>query len=191
MLPRPVSPDTSWWAIALAVSLFCELPSVAQKKTSTQEVEAAYLLNFGKFMHHSGAQAHHAAFNICILGRDTLGREIDDIAAKETIDHLPVRVPRIADPSSAGECEIVFISIYEGERVRKDIALLSQANVLTVSDAPDFLQQGGMIQFLIFASRVHFAVNLNAVNQSHLLLSSELLKLAVTIIGKSPPEELP
>ena len=188
--PKLGSPHAPWCAIALAVCLLFDLPAVAQERT-TQGVEAAYLLNFGKFMRHSDPQLHHATFDICILGRDTLGREIDDIASKETIDHLPVRVPRIGDPSSANDCEIVFISNYEGERVREDIAILSRTNVLTVSDARDFLQHGGMIQFLIVAGRVRFAVNLNAVNQSHLSLSSELLKLAVSVTRKSPKEELP
>jgi len=188
---RLASPAGHWCAIALAALLLCNSPAAAQKKSSTPDVEAAYLLNFGKFMRHSDPQLHHSTFDICILGRDTLGREIDDIASKETIDHLPVRVPRIADPASANNCEIVFISIYEGEHVRKDIAILSQTGVLTVSDAPDFLQQGGMIQFMIVASRVRFAINLTALDQSHLALSSELLKLAVSVTGKSPPEERP
>jgi len=188
---RLVSPVMSWCAIALALSLVCDLRAVAPKKTSTLDVEAADLLNFGRFMRHPDPQLHHSTFDICILGRDTLGREIDDIASKETINHLPVRVPRISDPSSVKDCEIVFISIDEGERVRRDIAILSQTTVLTVSDAPDFLQQGGMIQFLVVASQVRFAVNLTALNQSHLALSSEILKLAVTVMGESPREERP
>ena len=122
---------------------------------------ATDLLNFGKFMRHSGGYVHHSTFDICILGRDTIGGTIDDLASKETIDHLSVRVPRIADAARAKGCEIVFISVYEGEHIREDIAILAGADVLTVSDTPDFLERGGMIQFVTVANQVRFAVNLS------------------------------
>jgi hypothetical protein len=63
--------------------------------------------------------------------------------------------------------------------------------VLTVSDAADFLKYGGMIQFVEEDNRVRFAVNLNAVNRTHIVLSSELLRVASSVTGKLPQEEQP
>jgi hypothetical protein len=116
---------------------------------------------------------------------------MDDISAKESIDHLPVRVPRIADVTDAKGCEIVFISVDEIERIREDMAILAGTDVLTVSELPDFLERGGMIQFVTVESHVRFAVNLTALNRSHLTLSSELLKVAVSVKGKSTAEVQP
>jgi hypothetical protein len=58
---------------------------------------------------------------------------------------------------------------------------LKQSSILTVSDAPDFVAQGGMIQFVIEGNRVRFQINLTAAQQAKLSLSSELLKLATSI----------
>jgi hypothetical protein len=58
--------------------------------------------------------------------------------------------------------------------------------VLTVSDAADFLLHGGMIQFVIVANHVRFAVNLDAVRSAQLSLSSELLKVAISVNGEPP-----
>jgi YfiR/HmsC-like len=171
--------------VMAAVRLPGRAPAAAQGELAQDKVKATDLLNFGKFMRHSGGYVHHSTFDICILGRDTIGRTIDDVTSKEMIDHLPVRVPRIADPARAKNCEIVFISLYEGEQIREDMAILAGADVLTVSDTPDFLERGGMIQFVTVANQVRFAVNLSALNQSHLALSSELLKVAVTVKGRS------
>jgi len=165
--------------------------AAAQDDSSKSAAEAADLFNFGKFMRHTGGNVHHATFDICILGRDTIGKTIDDIASKETIDHLPVRVPRILEVAHAKGCEVVFISVYEGERISEDLAVLAGSEVLTVSDASDFLERGGMIQFVTVVDHVRFAVNLEALNRSHLGLSSELLKVAVTVKGKSTSEVLP
>jgi hypothetical protein len=163
----------------------------AQRKYSESEVEASYLLNFGKFMRHPDGYVRHATFDICILGRDTIGRAIDDIAAKESIDHVPVQVLRIPDVTNARNCEIVFIGVDESERIREDMAILAGTDVLTVSEIPDFLERGGMIQFVTVESHVRFAVNLTALDRSHLTLSSELLKVAVSVKGRSTAEVQP
>jgi hypothetical protein len=47
-----------------------------------------------------------------------------------------------------------------------------------------------MIQFVMVENHVRFAVNLDALNRAHLVLSSELLRVASSIGGKPPKQEL-
>ena len=121
----------------------------------------------------------------------TTSATIDDLAANQSVDNLPVHVRRIPDVTQAKVCAIVFISADEGDHLREDLAILSTTEVLTVSDASDFLNRGGMIQFLLIQNHVRFAVNLNAVNHAHLVLSSELLRVASSVTGKPPSGGLP
>jgi hypothetical protein len=160
-------------------------------RPSEFDVKAAYLLNFGRFMRHANQQPIPASFDICILGKDPIGRTIDSLAANEKIDSSPVRILRPPDVSNAKGCAIVFISALEADRIREDLALLSGSDALTVSDASDFLDRGGMIQFLVVENHVRFAVNLDAVNRAHLILSSELLRVASSVKGKPPTGEMP
>jgi YfiR/HmsC-like len=182
-----------WVRPACAVAIwFCTLSSGvwSQTKPSEYDVKAAYLFNFGKFMRIAGtAQAQRPDFDICILGRDPIGHVLDAIVANESIDHRPVRVARLTDPDRGRRCDIVFISPYEGEGIRADLAALAGTDVLTVSDSPDFLERGGMIQFVLQDDHVRFEVNLNAVDRTHLVLSSELLRVAAAVMGK-PAEGL-
>ena len=64
---------------------------------------------------------------------------MDDMVANESIDSRPVRVARIADATQGRKCDITFISSYEGDSIREDLALFAGADTLTVSDAPNFL----------------------------------------------------
>jgi hypothetical protein len=48
-----------------------------------------------------------------------------------------------------------------------------------------------MIQFVLVAQHVRFSVNLTAVRSTHLVLSSELLRVAYSITGKTPGEGQP
>lgn len=176
--------------MAAVLASLVAAPAFAQKQPTPAQVEAADLFNFGRFMRHSNGYVRHATFDICILGRDPLGRTIDELAAHGSIDNLPVRVPRIADVTTAKTCEIVFIGEDAVERLREDMAILLGTDVLTVSDVPNFLERGGMIQFVLVKNRVRFAFNLTALNRSHLVLSSELLKLAASVTSQSSSEVL-
>jgi hypothetical protein len=164
--------------------------AAAQIMPSEYDVKAAYLFNFGKFIRVNGTArpAPRSTFDLCILGRDPMGRAIDDIAANESIDNRTVRIVRIADVSQAHGCEVLFIGSSEEAQLRENLAIIAKSDVLTVSDAPDFLDRGGMIQFVLQQNRVRFAINLDAVNRTHLVLSSELLKVASTIKGRPLPE---
>ena len=156
------------------------------------DIEAAYLLNFGKFMHvaPSGQAGQRNAFDICIVGRDRISKSLEGLIVNEQIDKRPVRVRQLTEAREARSCDIAYLSS-EGERIDADLDSLKGADVLTVSDAPDFLGQGGMIQLLLAQNHVRFSVNLRAVRQTHLMLSSELLKVAVTVIGAPAGEAAP
>jgi hypothetical protein len=180
-------------ALVGALLLYSSIcPAIAQPPKPTEyDVKAAYLLNFGKFIRHPRLQTPHSSFDICILGRDPMGRTLDEIAANESINGLPVHIRRLQDVTDAKSCEIVFVSSFEGERIREDMAILAATDVLTVSDDSDFIERGGMIQFVLVSNHVRFAVNLTALNRAHLVLSSELLRVASSVTGKPPTGEMP
>jgi hypothetical protein len=78
------------------------------------------------------------------------------------------------------------MSSTEQSRLGQILAVLHKEAVLTVSDMPKFSLRGGMIQFVQEGKKVRFEVNLSAVQQAGLSLSSELLKVA-TAVRRSPP----
>jgi hypothetical protein len=151
---------------------------------SQYDSEAAYLCNFGKFTHWP-AEARRRPMYICILGKDPFGHTIDDIASGEKIDGRPVLIDRLADDAGAQGCSILFLGTANSDSaVDRVIAAVAGQPVLTVSDSLGFLDRGGEIQFILEDGRVRFEVNLNAVNRNRLTLESELLKVAVKVIGE-------
>ena len=185
-------------------AIFCCVPALgllavftsctfAQASRPEADVKAAYLFDFGKFMHLSRGQRalRRRTFDICILGNDPIGRNIGGFASKQKIDGRPVHVVSVPDVTQAGRCDIVFIGAQNNDAIREDLAILSGADVLTVGDSPEFLKDGGMIQFVEQAQHVRFAVNLNAVRKTHLVLSSQLLRVAAYVLGGPQPEGAP
>ena len=174
-----------------AIVALCMIAAIAhaQNRVSEYAVKAAYLFNFGKFVRFSPSDAvnNRHGFDICIVGEDPFGRTLDELTANEQLDGKPVRVVRLKTPAEARGCAIAYISASEGGRIGTDLDALRGQPVLTVSDAAGFLQRGGMIQFLTLENHVRFAVNLDAVRGAQLGLSSELIRVATTVTGATPP----
>jgi hypothetical protein len=159
-------------AILVAGSLLAQQP-----RAEESGVESAFLYNFGKFVKWPGT-AGGPSFTICVLGRDQLGPQLDSIVAGESVDGKPIAVRRIANTQEAATCQILFISRAEQSRVNAILSSVEKMPVLTVSDMPQFIDRGGMIQFVLDQGRVRFAVNLGSAENSGLSMSSELLKVA-------------
>ncbi len=174
-----------WLAAAAIAWVLTGVPSLrAQaKKPTDYEVKAAYLYNFGRFVEWPAkvTATKVDSFTICVLGQDPFGPALDAALAGETIAGKNVAVKRILSPQDAVNCRILFISSSEDNQLKLILAALNDTSVLTVSDLPQFSRRGGMVQFILDGNRVRFEVNLAPAEHAGLTLSSELLKLAVSV----------
>ena len=173
-------------AFALSAFQVLSVASQAQETRPTEvQVKAAYIYNFGKFIRRSPDRgALPDPFQICILGKDPFGPVLDSTVAGETIDGKKITVSRLSSQEAAGQCGILFIGASEEGRLAQILATALRLNVPTVSDIRNFADRGGMIGLVKQQDRIRFEVNLNTADQSHLLLSSELIKVATRVIGK-------
>ncbi|HTE12268.1 MAG TPA: YfiR family protein, partial [Chitinophagaceae bacterium] len=55
---------------------------------------------------------------------------------------------------------------------------LKGRNILTVSEAPDFSKEGGMIRFFTTENKIKLQINPDASREAGLVISSKLLRLA-------------
>lgn len=172
---------------ALLYLLFAGSIALGQQRPSEYQVKAAYLYNFGRFVEWpaKGATPQSNSFTICVLGEDPFGQRLDATLAGERIGNQRIVARRISNPRMSADCQILFISSSEANRVNKIIEALDKNAVLTVSDIPSFSQRRGMIQFVLEENRIRFEVNLTATQRAGLTLSSELLKVA-TVVRKNP-----
>ena len=94
---------------------------------------------------------------------------------------------RISEPKQGLSCRVLFIGSSEEGRLKEILTTLDKTGVLTVSDMPNFLQRGGMIQFVLDGNKVRFEVNLRPAQDAGLTVSSELLKVAISVRRDSHP----
>lgn len=179
--------NTRRLSVALWLLLVAEFAASAlsaspqQAKPEEYQVKAVYLYNFGKFVDWPPAAAQGDSFAICVLGRDPFGPMLDTTLAGESIGDKKLVARRIATVQEASACRILFVSVSEAGRLKQILAGVEKSGVLTVSDAPDFMASGGMIQFVLSDNKVRFEVNLGAAEKAGLKFSSQLLKVATDV----------
>lgn len=168
--------------------MLLNLPTIAAGPTEYQ-VKAAYLFNFGRFVQwpSQASSAQNATFPICVLGADPFGKALDETIAGQSINSKTVVARRINDVGNAAGCRVVFISAVDGAHLKFILDSLDTFSILTVSDMPDFMNRGGMIQFVKRRRTVRFAINLAAARRAGLSLSSELLKVALNVQEADKP----
>lgn len=157
---------------------------VAASQPSQSDVEAVYLFDFGKFVRWP-AGTEQGPVRLCVAGSESFTAGLERTVSNENINGRPLEVRRVLRPADEAGCAILFIDSTERERAAGLLAAVSDRPTLTVSDVTDFLSRGGMIQFQLVGKRVRFSVNLDAVNRGHLAMSSELLKVALTVNGRA------
>jgi hypothetical protein len=178
-------------ATAVASVLICVAPAAAQSTPRSEyEIKAAYLFTFGRFVDWPPRPARdESSFTICILGTDPFGPTLDSTLAGVTIHGQKVVARRLAAPEAAAGCHIVFVSASEERRAVSIVPLLKETGALTVSDMPQFVARGGMIQFVTLTNRVRFEINLQSAREAGLTMSSELLRVASAVRNGAGPAE--
>jgi hypothetical protein len=173
-----------WWSAALIIAALSGRAPVVAQRPAEYQVKAAYLYGFGRFVEwpSAAAVAGDGAFVLCVLGEDPFGRLLDQAAEGGLLKNQPVNVRRIERPEDGTGCDTLFVSASEQPRLPRILSVLGRQPVLTVGDSPEFAQRGGMIGFSMDGSRVRFTVNLSAAQQAGLMLQSELLRVAASVL---------
>jgi hypothetical protein len=166
------------------------IPStLAQKPPNEYEVKSACLYNFLKYVEWP-AQAlpdPKGPFLLGVLGDDPFGKLLDNTVADKSIDERKIMVRRSNRLEDLKTCHLLFVSQSEKSRVKRILADLKDAGVLTVGEFDTFAHDGGMINFTRAGEKVRFEINLNAAQRSGLKISPKLLNVAKII---SPPKSL-
>lgn len=169
----------------LAALLLSIIPAIARAdETQIPEyrVKSAFLYNFSRFVTWPDTtQQEHTEFSLCVIGTDPFGTQLDKLAGKLVHDRTLV-VHRLNNLDVTKDCQLVYIS--EDAVISEVLPIVRERPVLTVSDAADFIEQGGIIQFQLVQNKVRFRINMDAANTAGLSISSKLLSLAINVTGR-------
>ena len=155
---------------------------VSAQSTATEDVEAAYLYQFGRYVEWpADLLGNSDTFKICVLGTDPLGAILGETVAGKVLTGRPVAAIQILALDESRDCHILFIGPSENDRLPELLKALAGVRILTVGRGADFTRRGGMIGFTSEERRVRFVINVAAADAAKLMLSSRLLRIALRV----------
>ncbi len=177
--------------LIVCLLFFMSIPfSFAKPNVSKHhQIMAGLLLHITSFTQWQAQE--NQSINVCILGDDLFEEYINDMVKRrpKTRSGKLIVITRSQQISQASvnACQIIYAD--PKKLAQLWAALPAQHNILLVSQSKEFINQGGMVNFVRDNKRVKLEVNLPAVLDAKLKLSSALLKHA-TIISGNPHRKI-
>jgi hypothetical protein len=175
------------WRDYLLSLVLLWLPATADTQAITQanpfNVEAAFLRNFTHYVDWP-TQAftdNQSAWYICVLGNDPFGRVLESTFKGRTEQGRSFEILRSNNLSDLEQCQILYIAYEVSASRRAVLSELRGRPVLTVSNAPGFLQEGGIIRFDV-ADYVRININLDQARAAELAIQTKMLEVSNDII---------
>lgn len=161
----------------------CLADAVLPPRASEYEVKAAFIYNFARYVEwpFSVFDAPLDPIRLCIFGKDPFGEIMDRTLRGKTVAQHPFVVLRIKEIEKTRGCHIVFLSHMESEQLGAVLEAVRDRPVMTIVDVEGAVQRGAILNFALREGRVRFAVNTDSAQRSGLSLSSQLVKLAITV----------
>lgn len=146
-------------------------------------VKAAFLRNFAHYVTWpaNAFASDDAAWSVGVLGDDSFGETLERTLAGRTEQGRPFDVHRAESLDELPRCQIVFIAYKNTAKRRAALAQLRDSPVLTVGEAPEFLDEGGIIRFQV-GTHVAMSINLDQARAVSLKIQTPILEVSREVL---------
>jgi hypothetical protein len=157
------------------------LANAAGQQPLEDEVKAAFLLNFTRFIEWptTAFADESTAMTICLLGEGPVADALPHLVQGERASGRPIVAKKIKRSGAIDGCHVLFIAKSE-----RDVGKLLEGvrpSVLTVGESESFIHDGGMIGFVTENRRVRFDINQARAAKALLLINGRLLNVARSV----------
>ena len=161
--------------------------AVPQEEAALYEAKAKFLAVMPGFVEwpSSTFKTPTALLQICVHPDFSFGTSLAELARTETVGGHRMEVKWVRKEQELSGCQLLFVSRSAAKRYDKVLEAVKNSATLTVGEGPEFLKAGGMVSLQAGQSGLQFDVNLDAVHDSHLKLSSQMLALARHVLYRT------
>jgi hypothetical protein len=177
------------WLCGLALVSLVATAAHAQLPASEEAVEAAYLHKFPGFVEWpAGAfKSSTSPIVIGLVGAPEVLEELTKLARGRLVLNRPVEVRAVDPKELSPDVHVLFIG--KNAAMTGTKALIAEArgsHMLIVTDMPDGLRAGAVIEFVRVDGRLRFEASLRAAALAGVKLSSKLLSVASKVVEDAP-----
>lgn len=178
----------SRWRLGVLLLFLLPLgPAWSQAPGSAREsaIKAAFLYKFAGFVDWPAGTFRRSdePLVIGVANNDAVAADLQQIIAGRTVEGRPVAVRRLRAGENADRLHVLLIGAGPDAQVREQAGALP-GPVLVVTEQPQGLGLGGVLNFNTEEGRVRFSASLPAAEARGLRLSARLLAVAQVVEGR-------
>jgi hypothetical protein len=174
--------------LALIIGLTLPMSSLKAQEGKDNEyrAKANFLGAFPNFIEwpDEAFSSEKAPLLICVVGDFSFGTSLAELTRGASIRGRRIEVRWAHKEQELRACHILFVNRSETARYTKIFKAIEGASVLTVGETPNFLTDGGAIDFVVEKNKLQFEVNMGAAEDAHLRISSNMLALARHVVTR-------
>jgi len=177
--------------ILLGILLFfSNMELVWSRSIEKQVVLAVLTLNVARFTSWPEQifNTEEATLNLCVFGDNVVQNAFEDIDNK-TINNKTINIVNLSRLRNVNRCQLLYLSGLEQSRLILLLAEIQGQAILTVGENMGFLQAGGMVGLEKVEGKIRLTINLTQIEQTELVISSRLLKLAKIVNFSTPTQK--
>jgi hypothetical protein len=176
----------AWIALAmLATGGLAPQLAPADTAPLASSVKAAFLYKFLSYIElpPTAFAQPDSPIVIGVAGADDVYEELARVVQGRSVGSRALAVRRLAEGASPAAVQLLFVGAAIDLARSPLVRRAHELHVPLVTDAPDGLAEGGLINFVMVQSRVRFEVSLEAAERDAVKVSSRVLSVAQRVVG--------
>jgi hypothetical protein len=155
-------------------------PLMAQDAVSEEQLKAAFLYNFARFVEWptNAFPSESTPIQLGVLGNDEFAERLAALLKEKKAHGRSLVVKKLNGVTDVAGSQIIFIAKSESRKTSQVADLTKKQPVLLVGESDDFLSNGGIINFVIESKQLRFDIHVTNAEANNLTISSHLLRLA-------------
>lgn len=179
--PKQRTPSIKLLALSVLGSFALLASPASAEKGAAEKVKAAFIFNFLKFIKLPLSSG--GTIDLCVLTHDPYIQEYQALQGRTASD-TPIQVIQMSEFPRGHVCDVLYVHRTFKQEVQEGLAALRKGGVLTIGERESFLDEGGVIRFLVENDRIRFDVDLDNARANHLQASAGLLRVARVVRSK-------
>jgi hypothetical protein len=154
------------------------LPCASAQQRDERAVRAAYVFNLTKYVQWPQETSE---LIIGFIGSPTTGEKLRELLEGKTSESRSIHVALFPSEEELQKCSILYLTDTPSRKLRAALDKPASRGILTVGESDLFVREGGMVGLVKVGDQIQIQVNLEAMQQAGVKISSRLLNVAVLV----------
>lgn len=151
-------------------------------KDTKAMIEASYLYNIAKLVQWREEPMRQGPFVIGVIGSANLYQELVNKYSSRSIGKQPIEVRKLPEMTEVDRCHILFVPAVNRDLLPGILKQPSARSTLIVSDFPDALASGAVVNFIPARNTLKYEINLANAEKQRIEIGLTLKQLAERVV---------